>query len=472
MAEMLACPFCGFKVQGEYQIHLHIEEHHTEGSPFVADNAGINESARTVANTPSQPEDELWTKCTRPGCGEYVLITDVDEHLDYHEVASVDGSGRMSTRNGQSSGSQASSSSSNKRKPLGDITKSPQKHQRSQNRPRPAGTSLLDYFTGSSSHGPSSNPVRKLPQPCEPGRLGKRELGLHAFEKTMPSDVRGKLVTGALPRQMNRIGSDGRLVRDFIVENETPGLVPVLADLCALDRETKITYLCHPSVRHVVKLQCDGNFCGYWNIQMLLSYLQRQNGGDASASLPNVLEIQDTIETAWDAGICSYGRIETGGLRGTRKWIGTHDALAYFMQTLGAAGRVDALSFREEDSDSSEEGSEAEPSAALALLDHVEAYFMSGLEQAKHHGSSHTTQLPPMYFQRFGHSMTIVGLERRKDGSRNLLVFDPSFATSEGVQRLLDGRSIRSAPDTLLRAYRRSDASLSRWDEFEIVTLT
>lgn len=39
--------------------------------------------------------------------------------------------------------------------------------------------------------------------------------------------------------------------------------------------------------------------------------------------LPSIFRIQDYIEKAWDLGINAQGRIETGGVRGTRKYIGT-----------------------------------------------------------------------------------------------------------------------------------------------------
>lgn len=39
--------------------------------------------------------------------------------------------------------------------------------------------------------------------------------------------------------------------------------------------------------------------------------------------LPTVFEIQDYIEAAWDSGINPLGRLETGGIKGTRKYIGT-----------------------------------------------------------------------------------------------------------------------------------------------------
>lgn len=39
--------------------------------------------------------------------------------------------------------------------------------------------------------------------------------------------------------------------------------------------------------------------------------------------IPSVFDIQEWIEAAWDKGINAEGRIETGGIRGTRKYIGT-----------------------------------------------------------------------------------------------------------------------------------------------------
>jgi hypothetical protein len=41
--------------------------------------------------------------------------------------------------------------------------------------------------------------------------------------------------------------------------------------------------------------------------------------------IPTIFKIQDWIENAWDMGIHAQGRIETGGIRGTRKYIGTPD---------------------------------------------------------------------------------------------------------------------------------------------------
>ncbi len=102
------------------------------------------------------------------------------------------------------------------------------------------------------------------------------------------------------------------------------GAVPILAQLCEHDRTVEQAWLCHPCVRHVVKIPKEGGFCGYRNIQMMISYFQGTMeegwGGDGT---PSVLELQDWIEEAWDAGFNPQGRVETGGIRGTRKYIGT-----------------------------------------------------------------------------------------------------------------------------------------------------
>jgi len=80
------------------------------------------------------------------------------------------------------------------------------------------------------------------------------------------------------------------------------------------------------------KMKKTGEFCGYRSIQMMVTYL---NASAPSASpfnggVPSILAIQDMIEDAWDSGIRPEGRIETGGIKGTRKYIGTPEVEALF----------------------------------------------------------------------------------------------------------------------------------------------
>jgi hypothetical protein len=313
----------------------------------------------------------------------------------------------------------------------------------------------------SSYAGSSVGPKDALKDHPKSGRLGTKELGPYAFEKKMPSEVRRALENASKPSYECRIGPGGKVVREAIVYNEKPRPVPILADLSAHDPNVTIAYFCHKSVKHVHKVKCDGNFCGYWNIQMLLSYrLARiEDPAHGYLPLPNVLEIQDTIEAAWDAGTCAFGRTETGGIRNTRKWIGTHEAAAYFLH-LGQP--VTALSFRTSSNPKA-------PSAHSQLLDYVEAYFLSDLESAVKNGTSRLTQMAPIYFQRPGHSMTIVGMERRTDGERVLLVFDPSYAVAETFRQLGRGKIAKSQIDTLMAPFRQDEAKLARYKEYEIL---
>lgn len=129
------------------------------------------------------------------------------------------------------------------------------------------------------------------------------------------------------------------------------------------------------------------------------------------------------------------------------------------------------------------------PPAFKKVYEDVERYF------ANHAAPSSEkvcrTSLPPVYFQHqgttcslsttipvlpqrlmligSGHSLTIIGLEIRKSGSRNLLVFDPSFKPSPGIRRLIGSRFRALAPEKLLKAYRRGDNYLSKHSSFEIL---
>lgn len=71
--------------------------------------------------------------------------------------------------------------------------------------------------------------------------------------------------------------------------------------------------------------------------------------------------------------------------------------------------------------------------------------------------------------QSVGHSLTIVGLEERKNGAFNLLVLDPMFKPSPAILNLIDVRFTPVAPEKLLKAYRRGETYLSKYTNFEIL---
>ena len=148
----------------------------------------------------------------------------------------------------------------------------------------------------------------------------------------MPDWLRNELEVGAKVKTINQITSDGRLLRTDSIANEIQGIIPVIAQLCEQDPAVSRAYLCHSEVTHVVKLAKEGGFCGYRNIQMIISYIRdaRSEGyRHFQGRLPSIIQIQDMIECAWDRGFNSLGRIETGGIRGTRKYIGTPEVASH-----------------------------------------------------------------------------------------------------------------------------------------------
>jgi hypothetical protein len=168
------------------------------------------------------------------------------------------------------------------------------------------------------------SPSIQLPPYADPSQ--KKELGPHAWEDRMPRWLHDQLAAGPKITVVNRIGRDGRLIKQEQVQNETPGIIPILAQLSALDRSVKEAYYCHPSTLHIGKTPKEGGFCGYRNIQMLISYIQgakAQGFEEFQGRTPGILKLQDLIERAWDKGINEIGRQQTGGIRDTRKYIGT-----------------------------------------------------------------------------------------------------------------------------------------------------
>ena len=115
------------------------------------------------------------------------------------------------------------------------------------------------------------------------------------------------------------------------LEDAPSGISDILGKLIEQDRDVETAYLCHPAVCYVGKIKAKGksegdHFCGYHNIQMLASYIEvieTQSSGKFASGIPTLREIQDLIEEAWNQGFNESGRIQTGGIKGTRKHIGT-----------------------------------------------------------------------------------------------------------------------------------------------------
>ncbi|KAL5041126.1 peptidase family C78-domain-containing protein [Aspergillus fruticulosus] len=275
----------------------------------------------------------------------------------------------------------------------------------------------------------------------------------------MPSWLLRMLDKRNATTKLNRITPDGRLSRHVVIENETPNVVPALAQLCGQDKSVQRAFLCSAHVHHISKIPREGGFCGYRNIQMLVSYIQESHGPGSDHfpdSLPTVLQLQDMIERAWDMGYNTVGRTETGGIKGTRKYIGTSEAQALFL-SLGIQCEARSI------------GKTKEMPAHSSLLSHVAAYFRGARPLDDTTEKVVLTDLPPIYFQHHGHSMTIVGFEIREQGSANILVFDPSFKTPSVIKHALGANIKTSEPARILKGYRKGVNYLQKYGTFELL---
>jgi hypothetical protein len=113
------------------------------------------------------------------------------------------------------------------------------------------------------------------------------------------------------------------------------------------------------------------------------------------------------------------------------------------------------------------------------LFDKIEAHFASAVDPTNSVlGASrpptdriNRTSLPPIYFQIPSHSLTIVGFERRIDGSRNVVVLDPLYTTNRAMLRLIEvgPRNVKRGKMEFMEIYRRGSRVLRRHSDYEIL---
>ncbi|XRM48969.1 hypothetical protein ABZX51_011866 [Aspergillus tubingensis] len=434
-----ACPFCPFSDPDISRVVEHVDVYHPEVDTQA-------EHSRRPANAPSTGTGECpgdYAECPH-GCGEIVLNTELAAHLDLHFAETV-----------------AFEDISSHQPELPVDVESPVSSHDAERRER-----LKERTPGllpNEDRTPSPWSLvggTKTPHRDTAKRLGRTELGPHAHEKQMPSWLRRMLERGSMSIFTNTIASDGTLRRREAVENETRDVIPVLARLCEQDKSVQRAFFCSPKVHQISKIPKEGGFCGYRNIQMLITFLKEtQLPGHERfpTELPTIFQLQDMIEDAWDKGFNSVGRVETGGIRGTRKYIGTPEAQALF-SSLGIQCEANSI------------GASKEVRAHDALYMNVAAYFREScaLEEGE---KVMQTNLPPIYFQHQGHSMTIIGFEIRDGGSADILVFDPMFRTPPAVKRLRGAQALTSDPARVLKAYRRGTAYLQKYKAFELLKL-
>lgn len=93
---LLACPMCDFAVLStdDYILQLHFEQMHTTDSPFKIEDdqeppLPATAKRKHVTDTPSSDDEEGTVTCPEPDCGELVLLTDFNDHLDFHAAESL-----------------------------------------------------------------------------------------------------------------------------------------------------------------------------------------------------------------------------------------------------------------------------------------------------------------------------------------------------------------------------------------------
>ncbi|KAI0459755.1 peptidase family C78-domain-containing protein [Xylaria acuta] len=461
----MTCPICGFETDIEYSILLHMEEYHPEGtSPFVADPyldvpGGRDDTPATEEDANSDEDAELLVDCPVDGCLEQISLAELEDHINFHEMEENEESAAAGDVAAAAAVVAPSADDEREyRSPYSrpeDFARSTREHEREKARSPTNHDSTVDawkkIFNRRQARKTKDSESRPADGKAPRKRLGRSELGKHAYENRMPDSLVALLKKGKY--------------------TSAEGIVPVLARLLEQSSSTEHAFLCDPAVQHISKLRGEGGFCGYRNIQMLSSYIvgARAEGTEQlSNRIPSIFRIQEYIENAWDMGINASGRIETGGIRGTRKYIGTPEAQAMFV---GLKISCEVEGFK-----SPEHGA-----AEAALFASVQQYFERAPVDKR--DKVRCTNLPPIYFQHRGHSLTIVGLERRASGSLKLLVFDPMFHDPDGVLRLVgragdtreDKNKIRHAihrsPDGMLRLYRRGNNYLRKYHEFELLRL-
>ncbi|TVY49498.1 Zinc finger with UFM1-specific peptidase domain protein [Lachnellula occidentalis] len=428
-----------------------METLHAEGdSPFI-----VKDDASIAAILASEYDEPEYSPCPVEGCGEQLLFAEFDSHLELHaaEQDAGDGCDHVSKKLRLEPEIEATFDTklSHALRNIGgdeDVSESPSPERQATAKAAWKGLLKMPETSSKKSVADAPKNVRR--------RLGKSELGPHANEKQMPPWLVKLLETDGATTTVNRLATDGKLRKAEVCMNHAANIIPVLEQLLHQDKTTQYAYLCDPAVRHVSKLKKEGGFCGYRNIQMMSSYIvgARSQGHEVLGDkIPTIFEIQDFIENAWDIGINAQGREETGGIKGTRKYIGTPDAQAMFL-SLGIACDAEGIKPKKD-------RKAADPAHNL-LFKAVEAYFANGC-------ADFDPKILSLADRLRGHSMTIVGFEKRSDGSKDVIVFDPMFHDAPNVTKFIGQKVTHKSPADLLKAYRRATHYLKRFNEFEIL---
>jgi len=253
-----------------------METLHPEGgeSPFI-----VKDDASVAAVLSLEGEDDIqYVSCPVEGCGEALLLTEFDSHIEMHGAEEQDTdeeSGPTSKETGIEPGVEDAFDTklSYALRNLGDdeisSPDSPSSDRQATAKAAWKGllkmpeTSLQSVTLSISKSsrrrlGVSFSSLSKLQHHVMPTFSKKSELGPHANEKQMPPWLVKLLETDGEIKTVNRLDADGKLKRVKVCANQAADIVPVLEQLLEQEPFTEYAYLCHPAVKHISKLRREG----------------------------------------------------------------------------------------------------------------------------------------------------------------------------------------------------------------------
>jgi hypothetical protein len=264
-----------------------METLHAEGkSPFVTN----DDDASMAAMISLADEDIQYASCPVEGCGEGILLTELDSHIEMHSIEQGDNGSETESENEPDAkkprlkkdvSTAFATKLSNALRNLDDSDKSSSvgTAANQQTKAKAEWKNLLRMPESSSS---ANHMSPNNPQVASHGshlrRLGvslssilehthhviptfyfqKSELGPHANEKQMPSWLVRTLEKDGMLESVNRVGEDGKPYKVRTSINHSVGVLPVVGRLLDQDKSTSFAYLCHPAVKHCSKLRGEG----------------------------------------------------------------------------------------------------------------------------------------------------------------------------------------------------------------------
>jgi zinc finger-containing ubiquitin peptidase 1 len=103
-------------------------------------------------------------------------------------------------------------------------------------------------------------------------------------------------------------------------------------------------------------------------------------------------------------------------------------------------------------------------------LDTIWEYFALSSQSTPITGVKQT-KTPPVFLQRPRHSITVVGIERLRNGKRRLLTFDPGYRPPGVLRKESDTSYSQVSARLILWRYRRDETYLKRYQSFEVLFL-